>query len=210
MKAVLLEGLLVAMLGAALAFGANSISPLGLKLNRDYFPHTASVPVTPRVIKGPTPTPGSPGATAPDNSGQSQLAARLKEEGLGLVTSNQVTQILADPRCGADLLLIIDARNETEYQKGHIPGALLLDHYYPDKYLPAVLPLCLKAEQIVLYCHGGDKCEDSEFTAKLLRDAGIPSEKLSIYGGGITEWCANQNQVELGPRKSGQMGKCPQ
>ena len=37
-KAILLEGLFVAVTGAAFAFGANAISPRGLALARNYFP----------------------------------------------------------------------------------------------------------------------------------------------------------------------------
>ena len=200
MKAVLLEALLVALLGGALAFAANSVSPLGLKLTGNYFPGRVSAPI---VVS--TNGAGTNGTTG---SGQEQLAARLKEKGLGLIDSKQVAQWMADPRFGLDLIILIDARDDQHYQKGHIPGAYQLDHYHAEKYLPTIFPLCVKADQIGVYCHGGDKCEDSEFAAILLRDAGIPKEKLFIYGGGITEWCANGNQVELGARKSGQFGKC--
>jgi len=37
-KKVLLEAALVGLVGAALAFVANGLSPQGLKLGRDYFP----------------------------------------------------------------------------------------------------------------------------------------------------------------------------
>ena len=198
MKAVLLEGLLVAILGGALSFAANALSPLGLKLSRNYFPAKIALPAGTNATA----------IRATADSGQDQLAARLQAEGFGLFNSNQVAQLMADPRFGLNLVLIIDARDDEHYQKGHIPGAFQLDHYHPEKYLATVLPLCVQAEQIVLYCHGGDKCEDSEFTAILLRDAGIPKEKLFVYGGGITEWCANANQVETGLRKSGQLSKC--
>src|SRR5215471_3765279 len=155
MKTVLLEALLVAILGGALAFGANSLSPLGLKLTRNYFPGRPSAPI---VVS----TNGA-GTNSTTGSGQEQLAARLREKGLGLISSKQVTEWMADPRFSLDLIVLIDARDDQHYQKGHIPGAYQLDHYHAEKYLPTILPLCLKAEQIAVYCHGGDKCEDSEF-----------------------------------------------
>ena len=64
------------------------------------------------------------------------------------------------------------------------------------------MPVCRKAEQIVVYCNGGD-CDDSETAALLLRDMGIPNQKLFVYGGGIAEWKANGLPVETGARNSG-------
>ncbi|HWH72296.1 MAG TPA: rhodanese-like domain-containing protein, partial [Candidatus Sulfotelmatobacter sp.] len=59
---------------------------------------------------------------------------------------------------------------------------------------------------IVVYCNGGN-CEDSELAATMLRDAGIPKDKLLVYGGGMTEWTTNGLPVELGQRKSGNLRK---
>ena len=53
-------------------------------------------------------------------------------------------------------------------------------------------------------CNGGT-CEDSEFAALSLRDAGVPSNKLFVYIGGFAEWVTNGLPVELGPRKSGRL-----
>jgi len=67
-----------------------------------------------------------------------------------------------------------------------------------------VLPACLGALQVVVYCTGG-QCEDSEFAAIMLRDAGIQRQNLFVYPGGINEWSALKLPVELGARKSGQL-----
>ena len=67
-----------------------------------------------------------------------------------------------------------------------------------------MLPVCQAAEQIVVYCNGGD-CDDSETAAILLRDVGIANRKLFIYGGGITEWTTNRLPVEIGARNSGNL-----
>ena len=69
-----------------------------------------------------------------------------------------------------------------------------------------VLPVCQKAEQIVVYCNGGD-CDDSETAALLLRDVGIPNQKLFVYGGGMAEWITNSLPVETGARNSGNLRK---
>jgi rhodanese-related sulfurtransferase len=68
------------------------------------------------------------------------------------------------------------------------------------------MPLCLTAQKIVVYCTGGE-CEDSEFAAIMLRDAGVPRENLFVYTGGITEWKSQGRPVETGARASGQMLK---
>ena len=201
MKKVLLEGLVVAVIGAALSFAANEISPLGLKLSRNYFPGNArgSSPLT---ASGNL-SQGSAGASAGAPSSVELLAARLKEQGLGLVDSNQVVQLLKDPRAEQDLIVFVDARNDDHYQSGHIPGAYQFDHYHPEKYLTAIMPACQRAQQIVVYCAGGE-CEDSESAAIFLAQAGIPKERLFVYGGGWTEW-TNAMPYEVGSRKSGEL-----
>src|SRR5206468_11489654 len=122
-----------------------------------------------------------------------------------VVDGQQALALFKDPHYEQGQIIFIDARNDDQYRQGHIPGAYLFDHIYPEKYLPAVLPACTAAQQIVVYCHGGD-CELSEFAAELLRgSAGVPNEKLFIYAGGINSWQAHKLPVESGDRKSGQI-----
>src|ERR1051325_7808807 len=97
MKRVLQEGLLVAVVGATLAFAANAVSPRGLKLTRNYFPG-GSAPHNP-------PTRPHTGAIVspilPPTNGISpfvQLVAAFREKGLELVDSNRVVQLFHDPR----------------------------------------------------------------------------------------------------------------
>jgi rhodanese-related sulfurtransferase len=199
LKNILLEGLIVAACGALLAFVANAISPRGLSLGRDYFPNARAAGTT-------ATTTNSSSAVSNTLSAVDKLSARLREENLHLAGSNQVTQLFQDPRYAQGRLIFVDARNDEHYQAGHIPGAYQLDHYRPTDYLAAVLPACQIAEQIVVYCNGGD-CEDSENTAIFLRDAQIPPEKLFVYAGGIAEWSANGMPIETGERNSGNMRK---
>jgi rhodanese-related sulfurtransferase len=69
-----------------------------------------------------------------------------------------------------------------------------------------VLPVCQTADQIVVYCNGGG-CEDSEFAAVILGNAGIPMTRLSVYGGGLWEWATNGLPIEIGERNSGNLRK---
>jgi rhodanese-related sulfurtransferase len=193
---VLLEALFVAVIGAAFAFGANLISPRGLALSRNYFPAD---------INRPVPAARDAANTNPPASSPAQLlAVRLKEQGLQWVDGRQAAQLFHDPRFQQGSIAFIDARDEQHYREGHIPGACEFDPYHPEKYLAAVLPVCRAAEQIVLYCNGGD-CDDSESAAITLRDVGIANRKLFVYTGGITEWTTNGLPVEIGGRNSGNL-----
>jgi rhodanese-related sulfurtransferase len=102
--------------------------------------------------------------------------------------------------------MLIDARDGAHYEKGHIPGAWQFDHYHAEQYLPTILPGCMNAQKVVVYCNGG-ACEDSEFAAILLREAGVPRERLFVYAGGISEWADSGRLVETGMRRSGQLVK---
>jgi rhodanese-related sulfurtransferase len=181
---IFLEALFVTATGVIFAFAANRISPQGLALARNYFPVGDSSPATAVMNANP--------------------AAQIKENGLQSVDGGQTANLFRNPRFKQNIVVFIDARDEPHYQEGHVPGAYEFDPYHPDKYFAAVLPVCEAAEQIVVYCNGGD-CDDSETAAILLRDVGIVNRKLFVYEGGITEWTSNSLPVELGARNSGNL-----
>jgi rhodanese-related sulfurtransferase len=198
-KRVLQEGALVAVIGAALAFAANALSPYGLKLGHDYFPGDRRALLT-------TP-PGTNGVGVPTtgtNSPQELLAARLRADGLQLADSNLVAQFFRDPNREVDRIIFVDSRKAEDYKAGHIPGAYLFDRFHMETYLTNVVQPCMMAQQIVFYCNGGE-CDDSEQTAIMLRDSlRIPQERVYVYGGGMNEWATNGMPIELGVRNSGQ------
>lgn len=207
--AVVLEALAIAVVGVCLALAANQISPHGLNLTRNYFPETKPVPAPVLAVTNAAPGPSAATNTTPsaENTVASETeaaTARLKSKGLQVVTLDQVKKLLHDPGYAQGLIIVVDARDDDHYQAGHIPGAYQLDYYHPDKYLTDVVPACQKAKQVVVYCTGGD-CEDSDMTAIMLRDGGIPGEKLFVYGGGMNEWETTGQPEETGARNSGQM-----
>ncbi len=201
MKKILIESLLVAALGLAVALVANALSPRGLQLTRNYFPEAPPAPVTVVPATGETNgTASAPANTPAPGSTLAQLYARLTARGLQLAESNQVVQLFNDPRRKQELVIFIDARRDDEYAAGHIPGAYLFDHFYADKYLATVIPACQKADEIVVYCNGGE-CEASEFAADQLHTA-LPQKKFLVYVGGVAEWKSNNLPLVPGPREA--------
>lgn len=198
---ILGEALLVAAVGAGLAFAANRVSPRGLALTRDYFP--TGTPHQVRPVANAVPPPAK-GTNPVPISAAAFLAEQMRQKGLQLIDGRQALQYFHDPRFQQNKVVFVDARNEEEYQQGHIPGAYEFYPYHPEKYFDAVLPVCQQAEQVVVYCNGGD-CDDSESAAILLRDMGISNQKLFVYGGGIGEWMTNSLPVETGARNSGNL-----
>jgi rhodanese-related sulfurtransferase len=191
------EALVVAILGTLLALITNAVSPVGLTLSRNYFPGGNQPRATSHI------PPQSLGTNNP--SPFEVLAAEFQAKGLVLAESNQVIRLFHDPRREQNRVLFIDARKDDDYQKGHIPGAWRYDYVHHEDYLPSIAPLCLGAEQIVVYC-GGGSCELSEFAAIDLRDIlSLPKEKLLVYGGGFTEWTNNRLPIEEGDRASGKV-----
>jgi len=201
-KKVLVEAALVAITGGALAFLTNSLSSRGLKLTRNYFPGANRPSLTARAATNPAGGSGTTNiATA---SAEQEAIARLRGKGFQVADGEQALSLFHDARYEQGLIIFVDARNDDHYKHGHIPGAYQFDHMYPEKYLGSVLTACNTAQQVVVYCDGGD-CELSEFAAEFLRgSAGIPNDKLFVYSGGLKEWEKRHLPLEIGERKSGQ------
>jgi rhodanese-related sulfurtransferase len=194
-RTVTREAVLVAVVGGMIALAANHFSPRGLSLTRDYFPQGIH-PSLPAVPAAGT------NATAPSSASSPGEPEKQKE--WQRIDGRRAVQLFHDSHLKQGVIVFIDARDEEHYLGGHIPGAYEFDPYRPEKYFPGVMPACQAAEQIVVYCHGGD-CDDSQSAAHLLREVGIPARKLSIYEGGITDWGTTHQPVETGARNSGNL-----
>lgn len=197
-RAIVTEAAIVVIAGLGIGLAANELSPRGLALSRNYFPAgTNQAPVAPRQVQA-----APVAADTNESPAAAELSERLRGKGLRELKRSQAEALLRDLRSRDGRIVFVDARNPDDYQDGHIPGAYELDPYHPEKELGNVLPVCLAAEKVVVYCTGGD-CEDSDTAAILLRDGGVPGGKLFVYGGGITEWQAAHLPVETGVRNSG-------
>jgi rhodanese-related sulfurtransferase len=80
-----------------------------------------------------------------------------------------------------DKLLLVDVREQWEYDLCRIPGAKLI----PLGTIPANLNAFLDAEEVICYCHHGMRSLDA---AVWLRQQGVESAKS--MAGGIERWSA--------------------
>jgi rhodanese-related sulfurtransferase len=95
----------------------------------------------------------------------------------------------------AGAALFLDAREPSEFDAGHIPGAMRMTRGDalgdPDR----VKALGAPTRPIVTYCEGG-ACEASLELARVLVDAGY--RKVLVYAGGFPEWAGAGHPVERG------------
>jgi len=186
----------VALVAFGLALLANQLSPRGIALTRDYFP--AGGVTTVRAPDQAT------AATSPAATTGDALVPGLELDGVKIADAKSAVQFFNDARRETGLIIFVDARADQSYAEGHIPGAWQLDRFYPEKYLPELLPACAVAETVVVYCSGGE-CEDSVFATRLLLGAGVAADRLRVFMGGLKEWIALGQPVESGARNSGEI-----
>jgi rhodanese-related sulfurtransferase len=198
-RKTLQQALMVALLGLGFALLANHLSPRGISLTRNYFFFNNEVAHARTNAPAPSQSTSRTNAAGVETAADrgARLRARLAEKGLQLITHVQAVEFFNDARFAQGLIVFVDARNDKHYEAGHIPGAHQLDHYRLERYLQDLLPRCLIAESVVIYCNGGE-CEDSLFAATDLLEVGLPAAKLLIYEGGFNEWKQAGMPVETG------------
>ena len=207
----LLEVIALLATAATLALASNALRRDGLKLSKDYFekpaPHTqpTTQEVPPSTQQSPATTQESPLTTqqSPTTAQASQPATNarqrnVEEHPFAVVTFEEALEIVNDELYELDVCIFIDARNDEQFEEGHIPGAWRLDPYHSSLYMDDLEPAARDAERIILYCEGDD-CEDAIFAGRELLEWGIELEKISIYQGGIEDWEANGGPIEKGP-----------
>lgn len=85
--------------------------------------------------------------------------------------------------------ILIDARDEEDFKKMHIPGAISMPVYDVEK-LSDTLD---KDREVITYC-SGFMCDASTDAASILSKKGF--KKVSEYKGGIQDWVAGNNSTE--------------
>jgi rhodanese-related sulfurtransferase len=81
--------------------------------------------------------------------------------------------------------LFVDVRSPTDYEFGHISGAILLPEEEIEQKLPDLRPRLEHAQVIVVYCKSVD-CGKSLWAAIRLRNEGL--KQTVIYPAGWNEW----------------------
>ena len=85
--------------------------------------------------------------------------------------------------------VLVDARDDEDYDRMHIPGAVSMPVDDVDK-LSDNLD---KDKEVVVYC-SGIMCDASSDAADILLKKGF--KKVSEYKGGIQDWVSGGNQTE--------------
>ena len=81
----------------------------------------------------------------------------------------------------------IDARNQSDYDSGHIPDAILLNNSNWDAGIDNLMGAWLATPQpIVVYC-SSEQCDTSKQIAQKLRDA-LPEAEIYSLKGGWEAW----------------------
>jgi rhodanese-related sulfurtransferase len=91
-------------------------------------------------------------------------------------------------------VIFIDAREEEEYDEGHIAGALVLPFDFWDDYWDLVQPELDTEKHIIVYC-GGLDCELSLFAVRELKYLGY--DKAYTFFGGWVKWVEAGLPIEI-------------
>ncbi|MCK4658918.1 MAG: hypothetical protein KAV82_05290 [Phycisphaerae bacterium] len=179
-KKAVLEALALVLVGSAVGLAGNAARARGLDLLTNYRPPAKTLDII---------------VAEESDSGE------VNEYGLLEVTLEQVSCCFQDPAYNpnpADShILFIDARNDAHYAEGHIPGAVQVDHYYKDEYLPEILPLIETVDEVILYCTGPE-CDDSLLVGLDLIDEGVPLDKIVLFKGGWEAWAEANMPIATG------------
>ena len=90
------------------------------------------------------------------------------------------------PRLARGEVTVIDVRNRSEWDAGHLPGAM----HIPVGYLPERLADIPRDKPVVLHCQGGGR---SAIAASLLQNLGVAGATDLV--GGLTAWEAAGHEV---------------
>jgi len=107
------------------------------------------------------------------------VQSELKEDHVCLST------VLGD--WGGDVFWV-DARGKTEFNKGHLDGAILIPESDTDnqiavpEHMQRIGMAGVNGQKLVVYC-ATDACGSSELVAKKIRDTGFHSEVYVLQGG---------------------------
>lgn len=223
MKTVLVTAghmVLLLVVASAVALSTNEFrGKKRIDIHRDFFPTKPPIDESgPKPPPKSTPDPNATVTTPPGHDGPSASApppspqpnvppptsepnappgADEKKFPYALVSLEDVHWAVESGAAAAQSTLIVDARADEPYERGHVPGALQLDYYSFQYYLDRVLRPAMSAEHVFVYCNGGD-CEDSLLACQLLEEHGVPKEKIRLFKDGWEAWQKSGYAIETG------------
>jgi len=100
------------------------------------------------------------------------------------VDSGQIT--LAQAEAWGDNVLWLDARPDTDFAAGHVPGALQLNEDRWDELLPAMLTQWSPERKLVVYCSQQSCNASHEVAERLRKEDGL--KEVYVLQGGWEEW----------------------
>ena len=109
------------------------------------------------------------------------------------ISMGEITVEEARARATAGPIVWLDARHAKEFQKGHVPGALLLNEYDWENLLIAAFPSIIEAPEgspVIIYCDG-QACAASRAVRDRLRQTPLGDRELLILHGGWPAWQAS-------------------
>ena len=93
---------------------------------------------------------------------------------------------LSDVQRWENQVLWVDARSETEYAAGHIPGAFMLNLDQWNQLLPSLLQVWEPDKMVVVYC-SSLSCQASQEVAEKLREE-VGLQSVFVLQGGWEAW----------------------
>ncbi len=96
------------------------------------------------------------------------------------ITTSELLKMMNHPD-----IILIDARSRSEYEKGHIKGAVSIPYEEFSTDPVSFLDLINTDKKMIIYCEG-DFCELSFKLAELFIELGL--KNIAIYVGGYPEW----------------------
>ena len=85
-------------------------------------------------------------------------------------------------------VILVDARDTSDFRDGYIPGARNLPVYATDAQLAAFVEEVQPGQRVVIYCQSA-QCTFSDIVAARLRNAGL--DQLAIYHDGYAGWTSS-------------------
>lgn len=99
---------------------------------------------------------------------------------------DSATVSVAEAKAWGAAVLWIDARNEEQFAKAHVPGAVRLEEDDWNALLPAVLATWSPERKLVVYC-SRETCNASHTVAERLRHE-VELKNVYVLQGGWEEW----------------------